>query len=162
MQAGLIKDSLFSELPKQIGNYNVDTVQGLPQEYARVNEVGAFQSVRHIRKGYVDTESELIGITKVLNKKDPAVYTDYGLQGNDRGGMGVLMFSDLQELSEAVGTRERRPNSNLPHIDRFEYPVINPQNVRNIIYQEYHRGGEHSRNLAKDSYAKKCSTQLRL
>lgn len=159
MQSGLIKDTLFSELPKQIGNYTTDTIQthimSSSKRNPTANEVGSFQSVKHIRKDFVDTESDLKGITKVLTKKDPAVYTDYGLQGNDRS---VLSFSELQELEEPIGTRERRPNNSLPSFNRFDFPISNPQNVHNIIYEEQHRGGVHSRNVSKDAYATKCES----
>lgn len=157
MQAGLVKDTLFSDLPKQIGNYHTDSVQAYITP--KVNEVGSFQTVRHIRKDFVDTESDLKGITKVLTKKDPAVYADYGLQGNDRG---VLPFSELEELDEPISTRERRPNNSLPSFDRFDFPLANPQNVQNIIQKEPHRGGVHSRNVTKDAYASKCGPSLKL
>ena len=157
MQAGLVKDTLFSDLPKQIGNYRTDTVQAYIKP--RANEVGSFQTVRHIKRDFVDTESDLKGITKVLTKKDPAVYTDYGLQGNDRG---ALTFSELKELDEPISTRERRPNNSLPSIDRFDFPLANPQKVQNIIQNEPHRGGVHSRNVTKDAYASKCGPSLKL
>lgn len=157
MQSDLVKDTLFSDLPKQVGNYNTDFIQAYIKP--RVNEVGSFQSVRHIKKDFVDTESDLKGITRVITKKDPAVYTDYGLQGNDRG---PLSYSELQELDEPISTRERRPNNALPSIDRFDFPFANPQNLRNIIYEEPDRGGLHSRNMTKDSYARKCGSLLKL
>ena len=157
MQAGLVKDTLFSDLPKQIGNYRTDSVQTYITP--RVNEVGSFQTVRHIKRDFVDTESDLKGITKILTKKDPAVYTDYGLQGNDRG---ALTFSELEELDEPISTRERRPNNSLPSFDRFDFPLANPQNVQNIIQNEPHRGGVHSRNVTKDAYASKCGPSLKL
>lgn len=157
MQAGLVKDTLFSELPKQIGNYRTDAVQAYIKP--QVSEVGAFQTVRHIKKDFVDTESTLKGITKVLTKRDPAVYTDYGLQGNDRG---VLPFAEFEELEEPIGTRERRPLNSLPSTARFDFPISDPQNLRNIIYQEPHRGGVHSRNMTKDKYASACGSMLKL
>jgi hypothetical protein len=148
MQSRLNGDALYSELPRQIGNYATDEIQS----YVRSNvsrDVGSFKSVGHLGGGDVDIESGLKGIEKVLTKKDPAVYADYGLQGNDRG---VLKYDELLTMSEAKGTRERRPNNKIEQIDRFEYPISDPQHLQNIVYDEIQRGGMQSRNVAKDAY----------
>lgn len=149
MQSRLRTDQIMSNMHTQIGNYNVDKVQRIPFDKKNI-EVGAFQAVKHIRENYIDDETELLGIGKLLNKRDPVSYETYGVQGNDRG---AFEYSTMEQLPETMYTKK---NKKAQTINRFETLHINPQNISNIIMNEPHRGGFHTRNFEKDSYANKC------
>lgn len=171
MQSILKGDQLYSDMPNQIGNYQLDKIQRniencLPDGYY-YDGPGGNCSVRHIRDKYVDSESELLGITKKISKSDPRGYQSYGLQGNDRGPVEMikpLNMQQMQMLNEGVSTREKRACNVLSgiNINRFEYPIEESQNLNNIIINEPQRGGVDTRNNEKDCYTKSCGNLLKL
>lgn len=145
MQSRLGTDQIMSDMYTQIGNYNIDKVQRIPKV-----DVGAFQTVKHIRENYIDDETELLGLGKILNKRDPVGYASYGFQGNDRG---AFEYPSMDPLPESMYTKK---NKKAQVLNRFDTLHMNPQNLSNIIMNEPHRGGFHTRNFEKDSYANKC------
>lgn len=171
MQSILKGDQLYSDLPTQIGNYQLDKIQRniencVPDGYY-YDGPGANCSVRHVRDKYVDNESQLLGITKKIEKGDPLGYKSYGLQGNDRGSIEQvkpLDIKQMQELNEGISTRQKRPCNVLSgvHIDRFEEPLDYAQNLSNIVINEPQRGGVNTRNNEKDCYVKNCGSLLNL
>ena len=75
MQSRCENDKIFSDAPRQVGNYLFDKVQRNYFDNSNSNtpSFGTFNSVRHIREKYVDDESNLFGINKILSKKTPLV-----------------------------------------------------------------------------------------
>lgn len=149
MQTSLRTDQIMSDLTTQIGNYKIDKVQRVSFDNSMI-DVGAFQAVKHIRENYVDDETELFGLNKVLNKKDPYGYSQHGLQGNDRGS---FIQKKMDALPESVVSKKNKSSGS---VNRFEFLPNNPQTINHIIMHEPHRGGFHTRNFEKDSYANKC------
>lgn len=161
MQSRIGIDSLRSDLNRQVGNYNTDSIQSVLKVDPSQIDVGAFQSVRHIRKDFVDTESNLRGINKILTKRDPVNYATSGLQGNDRG---PIHHSKIEYLDESKSTRSKRSGNVLSgvSIDRFEPLINDSQTLNNIVFSESQRGGMQTRNNSKDNYVKKCGKMLKL
>lgn len=147
MQSRLGNDKIFSDAPRQVGNYLLDKVQRnyFDNSISTTPGFGTFNSVRHVREQYVDNESQLFGINNHISKKDPIGYNTYGLQGLDKG-----FFNTSSKLlpNSVVNIKNKKANS----IDRFQYLHINPQNLDNLIINETNRGGLHTRNFEKDNY----------
>lgn len=167
MQSRLYSDAVFSNMTTQVGNYRTDKVQNIIENCDPSNEdhYAGFCSVKHA-KNYVDVESDLKGLKNVISKRDPPVYNDYGLQGNDRGPIDpVKSFkaNEMQLMNEGISTRSKRPCNVLSgvNVDRFENLNYDPQQLENIVMNEPHRGGVHTRNNEKDAYKEKCKNMMK-
>ena len=163
MQSRLYADAVFSNMSTQVGNYRTDKVQNIIENCnpTSENHQSGYCRVKH-SKNYVDVESDLKGLKNVITKRDPPVYNDYGLQGNDRGPMDpvkTFKANEMQLMNEGISTRSKRPCNVLSgvSIDRFENLGYDPQQLDNIVMNEPHRGGIHTRNNEKDACKQKCA-----
>jgi hypothetical protein len=163
MDTSLKADTIHGVQPTKIGSYMLDSSQVPKEKICNKKPIQTPCSVRHYRHDIIDNESVLRGLDRKLSKLD--VYERPSLDDpkNDiQPARSKIVESFVPFESES--TREKRPCNVLSgiHIDRFENPLIEPQDLNRIIMNESYRGGFQSRINAKDCNVKECGTLLKL
>ena len=153
MDTSLHTDTLHGVQPTLIGNYMTSALQA-PRAPCTTEFLGVECGVRHTRSGVVDSESELLGLDRKITKQEPPRH----MLPSDSApptAKATQLLVDSYSPFEPIGTRTKRPGNVLSgvSIDRFEYPHAEPQVLQNIVFAERHRGGLHSRMVAKDAKA---------
>ena len=146
----MVKQEVFSEVPKMAGAYQVETPLNPPICNQTVFGIGSFCSVRHNRNNIIDSESKLKGLDHILDNWKPPDNIVKELEPNTEIANNPLDIT-LKNF-EPIGTRGRKSCKTVSEkaFNRFDFPFYEPE--ANTIYAEDIRGGVHSRIEAKDSY----------
>ena len=163
MDTSLKADTIHGVQPTKIGQYMLDNAQVPSEKLCVPKPVQASCSVRHYRHSVVDNESILKGLDRKINKVE--VYERPSLD-NPKADIQPNRSRIVESFVpfESQSTREKRPCNVLSgiNIDRFENPLIKPQDLNHIVLNEPYRGGFQSRLNAKDCNVKECGQLLKL
>ena len=166
MDTSLNTDTLHGVQPTLVGQYMINTSQApmktnCGSDGLHLNYSGLNCDVRFRKNDIVDTESVLFGLDKRITKQEPP----RNVTVEKIKEMPMPQMKDTYNAPfEPKGTRKGRSCNMLSgiHIDRYETPMHEAQNLKNIVFDEPLRGGLNTRMVAKDCAVTNCGDMLKL
>lgn len=156
-------DTLMGVKPTAIADYMLNPAQvNTIQSSDCTGFLGSGCDVRY-KKQSVNDESALLGLDKPLSRNIP--YTKQTSLEPDNTQFKDAGLLNSYAAFEQIHTREKRPTNTLSEItiDRFEKDIFhNPQDIKNIVFNEPNRGGLDSRMATKDAKVRECGSLMKI
>tara|TARA_B100001094_G_C18043537_1_gene726242 strand:- start:98 stop:622 length:525 start_codon:yes stop_codon:yes gene_type:complete len=165
MNTSLVMDTLMGVQPTKIGDYQLDPVY-VQSKDCKESQIfpnpGFHCNVVYEKFKVVDNESTLLGLDRPLTKQEPVIAPK--VEPPVKIQSKPVVNSNEFYAFEPLWTREKKPSNIFAgiNIDRFEYPLHEPQKLKDIVFNESQRGGMNTSLYAKDCQINTCGDLMKL